>query len=209
MQVAVAVAAVAALAAVVDGDGVQWWRRGGAFNGGNSIQLRQLWGLRIGDDEATMEIDISGGGWRRQASAFDSGDGRRLALGFVGGDGWQLWQQWMIETAFNGGGGGGVRWRQQRSTAFNGVGDGLRREDERAAQGQTMQQPASTMRGREGGATRGRREMMVRQPAGATRQQEAARRDDKTTRGWRIERQHNNQPARQEDERAARGATRG
>ena len=63
MQVAVAVAAVAALAAVVDGDGVQWWRRGGAFNGGNSIQLRQLWGLRIGDDEATMEIDISGGGW--------------------------------------------------------------------------------------------------------------------------------------------------
>ena len=41
-----------------------------------------------------------------------------------------------------GGGSGGVRWRQQRSMAFDGVGDGLRRE------------PASTMRGQEGGATR-------------------------------------------------------
>jgi hypothetical protein len=38
-----------------------------------------------------------------------------------------------------------------------------------------MQQPASTMRGRECGATRGRQEMMARQPAGATRQGEAAR----------------------------------
>jgi hypothetical protein len=33
-----------------------------------------LW-LPIGDDEATMEIDISGGGWQQQVSAFDSGDG--------------------------------------------------------------------------------------------------------------------------------------
>jgi len=66
----------------------------------------------------------------------------------------------MIETAFNGGGGGGFRWRQQHLAAFNGVGDGLRREDKRAAQGQATQQPASTMRGREGGATRGRREIV-------------------------------------------------
>ena len=84
--------------------------------------------------------------------------------------------------AFNGGGDGGVRWRQQRLRAFNGVGDGLRQEDERAAQGQATQQPASTMRGREGGATRGRQEMMAQQPACATRQQEAAQLDKKTTR---------------------------
>jgi len=76
----------------------------------------------------------------------------------------------MIETAFNGGGGGGVRWRQQRLTVFDGVGNGLRQEDEKAAQGQATQQPASTMRGREGSAMRGRQEMMARQPAGATRQ---------------------------------------
>jgi hypothetical protein len=63
--------------------------------------------------------------------------------------------RWTIETAFNEGGGGGVQWRQQRSTAFDGVGDRLQREDERAAQGQATQQPASTMRGQEGGATRG------------------------------------------------------
>jgi hypothetical protein len=108
---------------------------GGAFNGGGSIRRRRRWGLRIGDDEATMEIDISGGGWRRRMSAFDSGDGRRWALEFDGGDGLQVWQWWWtIETAFNGGGGGGVRWRHQRSMAFNGVGDGPRREDERVAQ---------------------------------------------------------------------------
>ena len=57
--------------------------------------------------------------------------------------------------AFNGGGGGGVRWRQQHLTAFDGIGDGLRREDERAAQGQATQQPASRMRGQESNATRG------------------------------------------------------
>ena len=46
---------------------------------------------------------------------------------FDGGDGQQLWQRWTIEMAFNGNGGsgGGVRWQQQRSTAFDGVGDGL------------------------------------------------------------------------------------
>ena len=73
-----------------------------------------------------MEIDIGGGGWRRRASAFDSGDGRRWALVFDGGDGRQLWQQGRtIEMAFNGGGGGGVQCQQQYSTVFNGAGDGL------------------------------------------------------------------------------------
>ena len=81
---------------------------GGAFNGGGSVQRQRRWGLQIGDDKATMEIDISGGGWRRQVSAFDSGDGQRWALAFDGGNGWQLWQRWTIETAFNGSGGGGV-----------------------------------------------------------------------------------------------------
>ena len=69
---------------------------------------------------------FNSGGWRWQASAFDSGDGRRWALALDGGNGRQLWQWWTIEMAFNGSGGGGVRWRQQRSTAFDCVGDGLR-----------------------------------------------------------------------------------
>ena len=76
-RAAVAAVAVAAVAAVDDEDSVQWWQRGGAFNGGGSVRLRRRWGLRIGNDEATIEIDISGGGWRRWASVFDSGDGRR------------------------------------------------------------------------------------------------------------------------------------
>ena len=117
-----------------------------------------------------MEIDIRGGGWRRRASAFDSGDGRRWVLAFDGGDGWQLWQRWTIETAFDGGGGSGAQWRQQHLMAFYSMGDGLRREDERVAQGQATQQPASMMRGLEGGATRGQQEMMARQSAGAMRQ---------------------------------------
>ena len=70
---------------------------GGAINGSGSVRRRRRWGLQIGDDKATMENDIS----------FDGGDGRRWALVFDGGDGRQLWQRWMIETAFNGGGGGG------------------------------------------------------------------------------------------------------
>ena len=102
MQVAVVVAAAD------DEDGVQRWRRGGAFNGGCRIRRRRWWGLRIGDDKATMDIDISGGGWQRRASVFDSGDGRRWALVFDCGDGWQLWQRWTIEMTFNGSGGGGV-----------------------------------------------------------------------------------------------------
>jgi len=99
-------------------------------------------------------------------------------------------------TAFNGGGGGGVRWRQQRLTVLEGVGDGLRQEDDTAAQGQATQQPVSTMRGQEGGITRGRQDMMARQPAGATRQQEATRPDDKMMRGWSNKRRRNNQTAR-------------
>jgi len=68
--------------------------------------------------------------------------------GFDGGDGRQLWQRWTIEMTINGGSGGGVRWRQQHSTVFNGMGGGLQREDERVAQRQATQQPASsTMRG--------------------------------------------------------------
>jgi hypothetical protein len=65
-----------------------------------------------------MEIDISGGGWQRRASAFDSSDGRRRwALAFDGGGGRQLWKwrrwRWcLMEVApFN-----GVRWRQRWTT---------------------------------------------------------------------------------------------
>jgi hypothetical protein len=103
-----------------------------------------------------MEIDISSGGWQWRASVFDSGDGRRWALVFHGGNGRQLWQRWMIETVFNGNGhgGGDVQWQQQHLTAFNGMGDGLQREDKRVAQGQATQQLASTLRGREGAVQR-------------------------------------------------------
>ena len=80
---------------------------GGEFNGGGSVRRQRRWGLRIGDDKAMMEIDISGGGWRRRASAFDS-NGQMWALVFDGVDGRQLWQRWAIETSFNGGGGNGV-----------------------------------------------------------------------------------------------------
>ncbi len=54
-----------------------------------------------------------------------SNNGRMWALAFDGGDGRHPWQRWTIETAFNGGGGGVVRWRQQPLTVFDGVGDGL------------------------------------------------------------------------------------
>ena len=104
--VAVVVAAAAA-AAVDDEDCIQWrWTMKMAFNGGRSFRRQWWWGLRIGDGEAAMEIDISGGGWRRRASAFDGGNGRRWAFVFDGGNGQQLWQQWTIEKAFNGGSGG-------------------------------------------------------------------------------------------------------
>jgi hypothetical protein len=51
------------------------------------------------------------------------------------------------------------------------------REDKRAAQGEAtqQQQPASMIRGQEeGSATRGQRDMMMQQPAGATRWQEGS-----------------------------------
>jgi hypothetical protein len=63
---------------------------GGAFNCGGSVRRQLWWELWIGNDKATMEIDISGGGWRRRAPAFDRGDGQRWALVFDGGDGRQL-----------------------------------------------------------------------------------------------------------------------
>jgi hypothetical protein len=45
-------------------------------------------GLQIGNVEAEMGIDNSGGGWQRWASTFNSGDGRRWPLVFDGGNGW-------------------------------------------------------------------------------------------------------------------------
>ena len=54
------------------------------------------------------------------------------------------------------------------------------RDNERAARQEATQQPASTTRGRVGGATRGPREAM-RQPAGMTKRQESG-----TTRGDTI-----------------------
>jgi len=48
------------------GDGGRRRRRsmvaeGGEFNADGSVRRRRRWGLRIGNDEATMEIDIGGG----------------------------------------------------------------------------------------------------------------------------------------------------
>ena len=114
--VVVAAAAVVAVAAVDNEDGVQWWRWQGhsmavaAFDGrltvtaidGDGVLLKQ------GNGKAKMATDTSGGGWRWWASVFDSGNGRSWVLVFDGGNGQQLWQQWTIETAFNGSGGGGV-----------------------------------------------------------------------------------------------------
>ena len=58
-----------------------------AFNGGGSVRQRRQWGLRIGDGKATIQIDISGGRWRRGASTFDGGNGQRWALAFDRRDG--------------------------------------------------------------------------------------------------------------------------
>ena len=119
-----------------------------------------------------------------------------------GGDhGRRLWQRWTIETAFNGGGGGGVRWRHHCSTTFDGVGDGLRRVDERAAQGQATQKPASSQHDER---TRGWCN-------------EKTTRDDGATIFWRVETTRGGTTRRRDDERAARreatqkpaGATRG
>ena len=54
------------------------------------------------------------------------------------GDGRQLWQRWTIETAFNGGSGGDVRWHQHRSTVFDGAGDEPRQGDGEAKMAGTM-----------------------------------------------------------------------
>ena len=64
-------AEVAAVAAVDDEDGVQWRRWGGhsmaaaAFDGGGD-------GPRIGDVEANMAIDTSGGGWFEAKMVIDT-----------------------------------------------------------------------------------------------------------------------------------------
>ena len=50
----------------------------GGGGGGQSMAVvvfdGDIDGLRIGDVEAKMAIDTSGGGWQKRASAFDSGD---------------------------------------------------------------------------------------------------------------------------------------
>ncbi len=72
MSLTAAVAAAVVAAAAEDNeDGLQWWRRGGAFNGGGSVRRQWRWEVRIGDGEATMENDISGGGWGWWASEFE------------------------------------------------------------------------------------------------------------------------------------------
>jgi hypothetical protein len=128
-------------------------------------------GLRICDVEAKMGIDTIGGGWRQRASEFD-GSQRRWPLVFDGGDGRLLWQQWTVDNRYR------VQWRRWRwrsmtTAAFDGVfdgfGDGLcseamasrgkagtTRVQKVGARREATQQPASTMRGQEGGTTRGR-----------------------------------------------------
>ncbi len=58
------------------------------------------------------------------------------------------YNRWIIEMAFNGGGGGGIQWRWQCLTAFNGISNGL-------WQGNGKAKIAGTMRGQEGSARRG------------------------------------------------------
>ena len=114
---------MAAAAFDSDGDGGYGW-----------AMARRRWKL-------TSAVAGGNGGRQRLTAAMDKEGGHwRLTVALDGSCG-------------SGGGGSGVRWRQQRSMAFDGVSDGLRQEDERAAQGQATQQRASTMRGREGGAT--------------------------------------------------------
>jgi hypothetical protein len=129
-------------------DGIQWQR-----------QHLTAMAVRV----ATVGVSVWGRRWTK------------VGIGILDtGNGWQLWQGWTIETAFNDGGGGGIRWRQQRLTAFDGVGDGLWWEDKRAVQEERqlnnqVQQEDD-------------KRWMVRQPADATRQWEAAQQDDETTR---------------------------
>jgi hypothetical protein len=80
MQVAAAVAEVVAVAAVDDEDGMQWRRWGvgsmaaAAFGSGGGGD-----GPRIGNVEAKMAIDTSGGGWFEAKMAIDTS-------GMAGGD---------------------------------------------------------------------------------------------------------------------------
>jgi hypothetical protein len=86
--------------------------------------------------------------------------------------------RWHLMVAMDGscGSGGQERWCSMAAVVVAFDGDksvrkcliALSMEDEREVQEEATQQPAGMMRGQEGGATRGRREML-RQPAGATR----------------------------------------
>ena len=125
-QVAAAVAEVVAVAAVDDEDGMQWRQWGGrsiaaaAFGGGGGGD-----GLRIGDVEAKMAIDTSGGGWfeakmaidtsgvaggdsgrQRLTAAMDKGGRSCLTLASVDNRYNVQWRRWrwhsMVEAAFNG-----------------------------------------------------------------------------------------------------------
>ena len=155
-----------------------------------------------------MEVDTSGGRWQRQASVFDSGNGRRWALAFDGGDGWQLWlrQRWSIEMACNGSGGGGVQWRQKRPKVFDCVIDGLRGDGEGKMVG--------TPRGQEGGARRGNATTSWHDERMRGRCNERTMRDVATT-SWRNEmmrtarRRDNKRAVHREATQHPAGATRG
>ncbi len=139
-------------------------------------------------------------------------------LAFDGGNGRKLCQWWTIMSAFYGVGGGGIRWWWQSLMAFDGTamdyGKVMVRqrrlaqlEDERAAQGESTQQPAGVIRGREGCATIRRREMMQQPAARRGDDKRTSQQDDETTTGRRIKRRSNTQLAQKEDKRAAQGAT--
>ena len=79
---AVVVAVVVAVAAVVMAgvdieDGIQWRRWGGGHSMGVAAFDSGGDGLRIGDVKEKMVIDTTSGGWRRRASEFNGGNGRR------------------------------------------------------------------------------------------------------------------------------------
>ena len=108
----------------------------GEFNGGGSVQWQQCsYGLRIGDVEAKMAIDTSGGGWfeakmaidtsgvaggdrghQRLTAAMDKCGHSCLTVASVDNRNSIQWQRWwwcsMAETAFD-----GVRCRRRWTTA--------------------------------------------------------------------------------------------
>jgi hypothetical protein len=90
-----------------------------------------------------------------------------------------------------------VSWPTCRDMSATFPAKGLRREDERAVQGQATQPPASTMRGQEGGATRGRDDGPTTSWC------------NKTTRGGTTTRRHDERVASREATQQPAGATRG